>query len=171
MIQFKPAIHKADFIAISKLAKDIWTDHYTSIIGIDQVNYMLDNFQSETAIENQIKIDHYKYFTIINKQKAVGYIAIKNKEDALFLSKIYILKTCRGKGLGKLAMNFIEEQAENSNCKKIYLTVNRHNTNSIKAYQNIGFKKIEELVLDIGNGFVMDDYKMEKIIIPSSSSE
>jgi hypothetical protein len=32
------------------------------------------------------------------------------------------------------------------------------------AYQKIGFEIIEELVIDIGNGFIMDDYKMEKSI-------
>jgi len=83
----------------------------------------------------------------------------------LFLSKIYIAKSSRGLGFGKIAMNFIEKQAQQLNCKKIYLTVNKYNTNSIKAYQKIGFDKIEELIKDIGNGYVMDDYKMEKILI------
>jgi ribosomal protein S18 acetylase RimI-like enzyme len=171
MVQFKPVIHKADFKTIAELAKEIWTEHYTSIIGTDQVNYMLDKFQSETAIQHQIKIDKYNYHIISNKQKPVGYLAFKTEKNALFLSKIYISKGARGQGLGKLAMNFIEKQAKQSKCKKIYLTVNKQNINSIKAYQKIGFKTIEALVMDIGNGFVMDDYKMEKAIVFSSSKK
>jgi ribosomal protein S18 acetylase RimI-like enzyme len=162
MAQFKLAKTNLDFKTISDLAKSIWTEHYTPIIGIDQINYMLEKFQSENAIENQIKDDNYNYFIIIDETTAIGYLSIKKNEDALFLSKLYIAKSSRGKGLGKLAMNFIEEHAKHLNCKTIDLTVNKDNTNSIIAYQKIGLKKIDELVIDIGNGYVMNDYKMEK---------
>jgi RimJ/RimL family protein N-acetyltransferase len=164
MMHFKPAKTHSDIKTISVLAKSIWTEHYTSIIGLDQVNYMLDKFQSEKAIENQINSDNYHYYIIINDNNPLGYLSIKQNDDTLFLSKIYIDKSSRGKGFGKLAMNFIEEQAQDLNCKAICLTVNKYNTNSIMAYQKIGFTKTEELVIDIGNGYVMDDYKMEKLI-------
>jgi len=165
MIKFIPATHNSDFRLISELAKDIWTEHYTPIIGIDQVNYMLEKFQSENALKDQVLINNYKYFTIDNQSDPIGYLSIKKEEASLFLSKIYIKATSRGQGIGKRSMNFIETQAKNLNCKKIYLTVNKYNTDSIKAYQKIGFNKIEELVINIGNGYVMDDYKMEKRLI------
>lgn len=164
MAQFKLAKTNLDFKTISDLAKSIWTEHYTPIIGLDQVNYMLEKFQSEIAIQNQINIDNYKYYLIIDENTAIGYLSIKNNDDALFLSKIYIDKSCRGKGLGKIAINFIEEQAKDLNCQTIYLTVNKYNINSIVAYQKIGFIKTEELVVDIGNGYIMDDFRMEKLI-------
>lgn len=164
MVQFKLAKTNLDFKIISVLAKNIWTEHYTPIIGLDQVNYMLEKFQSEIAIQNQINIDNYKYYLIIYENTAIGYLSIKNNDDALFLSKIYIDKSCRGKGLGKIAINFIEEQAKDLNCQTIYLTVNKYNINSIMAYQKIGFIKTEELFIDIGNGYVMDDFRMEKLI-------
>lgn len=164
MVQFKLAKTNLDFNTISVLAKNIWTEHYTPIIGLDQVNYMLEKFQSEIAIQNQINIDNYKYYLIINENTAIGYLSIKNNDDALFLSKIYIDKSCRGKGFGKIAINFIEEQAKDLNCQTIYLTVNKYNINSIMAYQKIGFIKTEELFIDIGNGYVMDDFRMEKLI-------
>jgi diamine N-acetyltransferase len=164
MVQFKLAKTNLDFNTISVLAKNIWTEHYTPIIGLDQVNYMLEKFQSEIAIQNQINIDNYKYYLIIYENTAIGYLSIKNNDDALFLSKIYIDKSCRGKGFGKIAINFIEEQAKDLNCQTIYLTVNKYNINSIMAYQKIGFIKTEELFIDIGNGYVMDDFRMEKLI-------
>jgi len=164
MVQFKLAKTNLDFKTISVLAKNIWTEHYTPIIGLDQVNYMLEKFQSEIAIQNQINIDSFKYYLIINENTAIGYLSIKNNDDALFLSKIYIDKSCRGKGFGKIAINFIEEKAKDLNCQKIYLTVNKYNMNSIMAYQKMGFIKTEELVIDIGNGYTMDDFRMEKLI-------
>ena len=164
MTNYKPATKYSDFKLISQLAKAIWTEHYTPIIGVNQVNYMLKKFQSENAVRNQVLNDEFKYFIISNMSLPIGYLSIKKEDSSLFLSKIYIAKTSRGQGIGKTSMNFIEEQAILFNCEKIYLTVNKYNTNSIKAYQKIGFEKIAELVMDIGNGYVMDDYKMQKLL-------
>lgn len=164
MIQFKPAKTINDYRTIAILAKEIWTEHYEPIIGIDQVNYMLKKFQSQSSIKEQIEESQFNYF-IINNHENIGYLSIKKEGESLFLSKIYIAKPNRGQGLGKASMAFIEQQAEKMSCSKIYLTVNKYNTNSIKAYQKIGFKIVEELVMDIGNDYVMDDYKMEKVLI------
>ena len=40
--------------------------------------------------------------------------------------------------------------------------MNKHNAAAIAAYRNCGFVTREEVVVDIGNGFVMDDYVMAK---------
>jgi diamine N-acetyltransferase len=44
------------------------------------------------------------------------------------------------------------------------LTVNRHNAGPIAFHQRMGFTIAGTLVQDIGQGFVMDDYKMIKPI-------
>ena len=47
--------------------------------------------------------------------------------------------------------------------RSAYLTVNRGNAKAIRAYERNGFKVVRTQVTDIGNGFVMDDYVMEKV--------
>jgi ribosomal protein S18 acetylase RimI-like enzyme len=164
MIDIIQAKNKSDFAEISKLAFEIWTEHYTPIIGTPSVNYMLKKFQTATAIENQI-LDGVDYYKLIFEGKLSGYLAFYKKESFLFLSKIYVLKSFRGKGIGKIAMKFVEEKAKELNCKGISLTVNRENTNSIKAYKKMGFVNTGTNIADIGEGFVMDDYLMEKIFL------
>ncbi len=61
-------------------------------------------------------------------------------------------------------MRFVETLARERGLRKIVLTVNKNNTGAIRAYQKIGFRNVGSLVQDIGSGFVMDDYAMEKII-------
>ena len=61
-------------------------------------------------------------------------------------------------------MDFIESKAKHYQLKTIRLTVNINNVNAIKAYEKLGFKNVGPLVTDIGNGFVMDDYQMEKAL-------
>ena len=59
-------------------------------------------------------------------------------------------------------MDFVEEKALEKNCSKVSLTVNKNNVNSIIAYEKAGFINKGALVMDIGSGFVMDDFKFEK---------
>ena len=153
---------------ISKLANVIWREHYTPIIGTEQVEYMLEKFQSEEKVYSDIVNDNYTYFTAecTEHKKMVGYCAVTPKEDYILLSKIYIHKDYRGKGI---AHKFLHEVY--TLCKKKYgfnkirLTVNKYNTNAIAAYHKIGFSTIDSVKVDIGDGFFMDDYIMEKEII------
>jgi RimJ/RimL family protein N-acetyltransferase len=70
----------------------------------------------------------------------------------------------RGNGIGRSALSFIEAQVKALDLRKIQLTVNKFNTNSIKAYEKMGFVNTEATVQDIGNGYVMDDYVLEKTV-------
>ncbi len=148
---------------VELLAREIWTEHYTPIIGGEQVAYMLERFQSVPAIMQQIGLG-ILYFLIKADEKFVGYIAVHPRSDELFLSKIYVRADQRGRGYGKKAVQFAETLAKARRLKKIVLTVNKNNVDSIRAYEKMGFKNTEALVQDIGSGFAMDDYKMEKNI-------
>ena len=143
------------------MANEIWTEHYTSIIGQAQVKYMLSNFQSIDAIENEIKDKTVHYYLIYNAEKIVGYTSIRTEESQLFLSKIYVLSAERENGIGKKTVEQIKEIASINNLKVIYLTVNKNNVKAISAYRKMGFKITEEVCTDIGEGYVMDDFKMK----------
>jgi len=157
------ACNTLHFKRIAALAKLIWTEHYTAIIGEQQVTYMLDKFQSLPAIEEQVNQGN-SYYLILHQERDAGYFCYSIKNGLLFLSKLYVLKEFRGKGLAKIALKFMEEQAKAFACNKISLTVNKYNTNSIKAYEKMGFKNMKAIVQDIGNAYIMDDYLMEKEI-------
>ncbi len=161
MINFKAAASAEELHQIEKMAHTIWHEHYTPIIGVEQVVYMLDKFQSIASMSEQIK-SGYQYFLINQTNIPVGYLSYIKRDEELFLSKIYILKELRGHGIGKRAFEFIETQAIENHCKIISLTVNRNNLNAIKAYENTGFHNKGAIVQDIGHGYVMDDYIMEK---------
>ena len=164
MIKFTSVTEKNDLDQIETMAEVIWHEHYTPIIGKEQVVYMLDKFQSTDSMKVQIE-NGYTYIMITKNEDPIGYLAYEKRQNALFLSKIYLLKNERGKGFGRLAMNHIFESAKGKGCSSVQLTVNRFNQNSISAYQRIGFEKRGEVVQDIGNGFVMDDYIMEKSLM------
>ncbi len=146
---------------IEALACEIWNEHFTPIIGKAQVDYMLEKFQSKKSIAEQIE-NGYLYFLIRNNNQHIGYLGILPEDAHLFLSKLYITSSERGKGYGRKAIEFLEALAIEKELKKILLTVNRNNSDTIETYRKLGFVVQRSIVKDIGNNFVMDDYEMVK---------
>ena len=142
---------------LTELASEIWHEYWPCILTAEQIDYMVEKFQSKKAIKEQIKNENYTYYFIKVDNEIAGYVGVSDKKDYLFLSKLYIRKEFRHQGLGRLAFNEIK----NLGFKKIRLTVNKYNKNTINAYLKYGFKTIDSVVSDIGCGFVMDDYIME----------
>ena len=145
---------------VVQLANVIWTEHYRPIIGQSQVDYMLRHFQSASAIANEINNINNHYYLLYGNGEPVGYVGVKIETQSLFLSKIYVLSSERGKGFGNKAITFIRELATSKQLSKITLTVNKGNIDTIAAYKRIGFKITGEICMDIGGGYVMDDYQM-----------
>ena len=149
---------------LAELASEIWHEYWNGVLSDKQIDYMLDKFQSEKAMTNQIKNENYTYFYLICNNQKAGYIALSKKQDYLFLSKIYIKREFRHKGFGRKAFDFIKQYSLENGYDKIRLTVKKDNQNSINAYIKWGFKTIDSVVTDIGSGFVMDDYIMDYLL-------
>ena len=167
-ILIKPVDSVQEISVVSDLAYKIWNAHYVSIIGQAQIDYMLEKYQSREAISRQINEENYEYFLVSSALIPVEYFAIIEKPAEMFLSKIYVLESERGKGFGRIAINFLLSRCRAKNLKYIILTVNKYNLNTITAYEKMGFEKYGEIVADIGSGYVMDDIMMRLTVEPYS---
>jgi len=144
------------------LIREIWREYYTPLIGAEQVEYMLDQFQSVDAITRQMIQENYRYYCIFCDGQPAGYYAARPCDDhRVFLSKLYVAAKFRGRGLGKQMLQHLIDAACADGATTIWLTVNKYNP-SVDIYRKLGFVITQEIVTDIGNGFVMDDYVMEK---------
>ena len=106
----------------------------------------------------------FEYFLFRYNKSNIGYCGIKKKESELFLSKLYLHKNMRGKGIGKEVMAFLLKKCQDELLDSIVLTVNKNNASAIRAYEKWGFKVVDSFKKDIGNGFFMDDYLMKLFI-------
>lgn len=88
---------------------------------------------------------------------------MQSEEGKLFLSKLYLRREARGQGLSRRITAFLEGFAAAGGLSAVWLTVNRQNP-SVEIYKKLGFAVIREQVADIGGGYVMDDYIMEKAL-------
>ena len=145
--------------ANAELAAEIWREHFRGIISDGQIEYMLEKFQSFEAMKEQIKNEYYEYYGLFTDGKQQGYFAVADKGDGtLFLSKLYLRKEQRGKGLASYMFEEIKRIARRHGLSSIWLTVNIHNDSSIAVYRHWGMEIIRDQVTDIGKGFVMDDH-------------
>lgn len=146
---------------IADLADVIWHEHFTPIIGSEQVEYMLDRFQSCPALQKQV-LEGYEYYRLLDQEKLCGYVSIRpDKDGRLFLSKLYLAKEYRGRHLATFLFDFLKELCRKQGYSAIWLTCNKHNDGSLNVYRHLGFQTIDAQKNDIGNGFFMDDYIME----------
>lgn len=159
---FEPVEEDKQILQLAEMANTVWHEHFTSILSIEQIDYMVDRFQSVPALTGQIRQQGYSYFFLVLKGTAIGYTGVRMDEDKLFLSKLYILKDYRKKGYASQTFRFLEDLCREMGKKAIWLTVNRYNADTIAVYKKKGFEVVKTQVADIGNGFVMDDYIMEK---------
>jgi GNAT superfamily N-acetyltransferase len=167
MPEFREVTTGDEVATVARLARQIWTAHYTPIIGAGQVDYMLGRFQSAEAIAGQIRDEGYEYYLIEQGGEPAGYLALvpEREPGALFLSKVYVHSDWRGQGLGAAALDFAEERARELGLERIYLTCNKHNTGSLAFYRAHGYENAGPVVTDIGGGYVMDDWRMEKGVL------
>lgn len=159
---FREVDSNSDIEMVATLAKEIWHQHFTPLIGIDQVRYMLKHFQSVEAITKQITDDNYSYFLVIDDTTPLGYFAYYPTADFLYLSKFYLRESARGKGYGKKVLTFLEKSAKTLNLPAVQLNVFKGNRDTISIYNRMGFEVIDKPQIDIGNGFILDDYVMRK---------
>ncbi|MBO4877042.1 MAG: GNAT family N-acetyltransferase [Ruminococcus sp.] len=151
--------------AVANLADQIWHECFLGIITEGQIDYMVKKFQSLDAMIKQIEEQKYSYFAVRDDGDLCGYFAVKPEEDSrFFLSKLYLRRDKRGKGIASQMLGRVFEEARRHGKKSVYLTVNKYNDRAIDIYRHSGFDVVDEAVTDIGEGYVMDDFIMEHVL-------
>lgn len=151
---------EADVRRLAKVAREVWREANVAFCTPEQVEYMIEKFQSFEAITGQL-MHGYRYFLIEEGDEILGYFGVQPQGERLFLSKFYILKKNRGRGLFSLGLERMKELCHEEQLQSIYLTVNRNNRHAYEVYLAKGFKVIAEEDNSIGEGFEMNDYIME----------
>lgn len=160
-LQLKNVQSPEEIKIAAALADEIWHQHYGALLGTEQVDYMVEKFQSESAISKQIA-EGTAYVLAVDRGEPVGFCAYHPENERMFLSKIYLRKDARGKGIARQFLNLVEQQAAKLGLPAVYLTVNKENSGSIAVYKAMGFRIIDAVKTPIGGGFFMDDYVMQK---------
>lgn len=158
---FKRVNSEEEIRTIANKAEVIWHEYFPGIISVEQIDYMVDMFLAPHSIKREMA-EGYEFYLQYDGEENTGFMVVKPEQDRLFISKLYVDKEHRGQGYGSPMFEKAMEICVSNHLKVMYLTVNKYNTPSIEIYKHRGFDTIQETVTDIGHGFVMDDYIMEK---------
>lgn len=157
-------IQKFELAIIEDLAHKTWFSAYQEIISLGQIHYMLDNFYNIASLEKQFENGHIFLLAEENNQP-IGFCSFEfncQNSGETKIHKLYVLPEIQGKSVGKSMVEFVKNNAIEKQEKGLFLNVNKNNK-ALYFYEKLGFTTREEVVLDIGNGYVMDDYIMELI--------
>lgn len=182
---FRPVATKAETEQLAQLAHEIWNEYWPALIGQEQTDYMVGKFQSLEAIKEGMRAQGYRYWLVVDTDeqaegvpahhaidlgegpvRVMGYTGgyTEAETNRFFISKIYLLAEARGHGYCSKVIAHYEKLCASEGLGAMYLTVNKHNELGIRAYLGKGFETIDAVESDIGNGFVMDDYIMQKTL-------
>ncbi len=159
-------IRKADLDDINSigfLAYQIWPSTYKNILTLDQLQYMLNLIYSPASLRKQMTVLQHQFLIAEIDEEPVGFASYSNigGSSTYKLQKLYVRTDIQGKGLGKTLLEFVEETVKEAGAKHLHLNVNRFNK-ARSFYEKMGFIVIKEEDVDIGNGYFMNDFAMEK---------
>ncbi len=154
----------ADTPTIHTIAKKTWPIAYENVISPEQIDYMLGLMYSKEKIETAISDVNQAFWLAEIDKEVVGFCGIEHgfpQAGTTRIHKLYVLPSTQGSGIGKILLEHISKEAFKQGNNLLHLNVNKRN-NAVKFYEKLGFEIDHEEVLDIGNGYVMDDFIMIK---------
>jgi len=154
----------ADIAPVCALAREIWMQHYPGIITVRQIEYMLAQRYSPAAIRLQLQAGEAWWDKLEVRGELCGFASYERGIEAgmMKLDKLYVHQLVRGRGYGAALIDHVAKVTRQQGMDKLTLQVNKYNRGSVAAYLRAGFKVAKSVKVDIGNGFFMDDYVMER---------
>ena len=154
----------ADVETLVALAREIWRAHYPSIIGTAQIEYMLAQRYDPQVVCGELGRDGIWWDKLMAAEEMAGFASyfLTGVPGEMKLDKLYVHPRHQRRGYGGRMIARACEAARSRDCGRLVLAVNKGNRGAIDAYLKHGFRVAGAVVKDIGGGFVMDDYIMEK---------
>lgn len=150
----------ADIASIRQIAFATWPDAYGKLLPKEQLDYMLEWMYSETSLQEQMNKGHQFFIADLN-EKSFGFASVSDEGNQRFkLNKLYVIPQTQKTGAGKALLDQVIDHAKQNNASVLFLQVKRDNI-AKGFYEKQGFVITQEVDIEIGNGFFMNDYIME----------
>jgi ribosomal protein S18 acetylase RimI-like enzyme len=157
-------LEEDDIAAVVALAGVIWRHHYPGIISMEQIDYMLAQRYTPAIILEQMQSGSAWWDQALLGGRMIGFAQYEVHGRSMKLDKLYLHQDFQRQGYGGHMLAHVEDAARRRGADTVRLNVNKHNLKSIAAYRKNGYEVAETVVVDIGGGYVMDDYVMQKTL-------
>lgn len=150
-----------DADAVGALARVVWQATYPALISQAQIDAMLADRYAPQRIREQLDDPRHAWWGAMRGHTLAGFAHAMLDESGCKLDKLYVHPGQQRHGIGAALEKQVADWARRQRARRVWLQVNRGNTQAIAAYQKYGFRIVDSCVFDIGSGFVMDDHVME----------
>ena len=157
-------LEKSEVDAVSALARVVWQATYPALISQAQIDFMLADRYAAERIHAQLDDPRHAWWVAQHNQTLAGFAHATLDGTDCKLDKLYVHPDSQRQGIGRALLAAVQDWARAQHARRLWLQVNRGNTQAVAAYQKQGFHIIESRVFDIGHGFVMDDHVMERML-------
>lgn len=149
---------------VREIVYSTWPETYGEILTAAQIEYMLDTYHSLEFLENSMRNGHL-FYIFYDGNIPLGFISLHPGAEpgAVKLSKLYVLPESQGKSVGRKLFRKAEEISRELGFERLYLNVNRFNK-AVSFYKNMGMDVLREEDIDIGGGYLMEDFVMGKSV-------
>jgi len=148
----------SDIPEIRAIAARIWPVAYKDVSTPGQISYMLDMMYSTEALQKQMLEQGCEFLLYQPNNHSVGFASYSKNEEGIWrLHKLYVDIDQHGKGIGKVLLEEVKKRVAEKGGSELELNVNKRNK-AKDFYYSQGFTLRREEVIDIGEGYVMDDF-------------
>ncbi len=155
-----------DIPLLRGLAEQIWRVSYAAMITPEQIDYMLGWMYSPAQIALELG-EGVAWEVALAEGEPAGFFSVSFQEPARAkLQRMYLLPERQGAGLGQALLARVQELAASRGAAEVWLQVNKQNARAIRAYERAGYVVERSAVFEIGHGFVMDDFIMQRALTP-----
>jgi ribosomal protein S18 acetylase RimI-like enzyme len=164
----------AEYETIRQIAHATWPDTFGDILSEAQIDYMLGMMYSLEAVQDQVAKGHVFHLLLEEEAEQLNEGAATRFRPVAYFShqldylpgttkihKLYALPSVQGKGYGKAMISKVEAIAKAAGQQTVRLDVNYENK-AVGFYEYLGFEKMGRYDTDIGHGYLMEDWIMEK---------
>lgn len=160
------SVNIEDINTIRQIAERSWKIAYAEIISEVQFDYMINKFYSFEALKEAISEGPQQFILYYENNVPMAFASYQTdfpNHKQTKLHKLYVAPEGQGLGIGNKLINWIVDIALKQDSNQLILNVNKYNK-AISFYQKMGFEILKPEVVEIGEGYIMDDYVMGKNI-------
>ena len=162
------AVTPVEVDEIATLARVVWQTTYPDIITQTQIDYMLEARYNAKHLLAELSMPGIWWDQLRIDGALAGFASslLDGTTKEMKLDKLYIDPARQRLGLGRRLIAHVSARALTQGCHTLILAVNKQNRQAIAAYQKNGFAVRAAVRVEIGNGFIMDDFIMAKSLAP-----
>lgn len=154
-----------DILTLQRVVEETYLPYFRYLWHDEGVAYLAYINNLEVLEQHLTRPQHHYYFAKLEDDTIAGYLKLIFEApipdtpitNAVSLDKIYLSEAAKGRGIGKLLMEFADQQAQLAKAEYLWLRVMDSNAYNLDFYVKNGYKIVYKRWLELAN--IKEEYR------------